>query len=90
MSETIWDSDAPIGRRSVPLRSGELPASGMHWAGPIEFIVREEIPGAFRWMMVSGDSRHLQLAQSPSLLPSKEACEREIRWFEPVPVISFE
>lgn len=90
MSDTIWDVDAPIGRRSVPRSVGEMPASGVSWSGPTEFVVREERPGVFRWLMVSSDSRRLHLAQSASFLPSAAACEREIRCLDPSPVISFE
>ena len=87
MSETIFDLDAPIGRRSVPL-SGVAPLSGASWQGSRKFVIKQEKSGLYRWIMISGDHQHLQLAQSSSFLPSAQACEDEIRKFDPSSVIT--
>lgn len=90
MNDTIWDIDAPIGRRSVPRTATEVPASGVSWSGPTCFVIREEAPEAFRWTMLSADGRNLKLAQSTTLFPSAEACEQEVRRLEPGACIDFE
>lgn len=89
MSETIFDLDAPIGRRSVPL-SGVAPLSGASWQGSRKFVIKQAKPGLYRWVMISGDHQHLQLAQSSSFLPSAQACKDEIRRFDPSSNISEE
>lgn len=74
---------AAIGRRSVPKAVNDLPASGTFWKGPTRFVVEEERPGAFRWVMVSGDGRNLELAQSDSLFASAEDCAAQVRRLDP-------
>lgn len=90
MNGTEREIDAPIGRRSSPRLGGALPASGIAWTGPREFIVREEFPGAFRWVMVSGDDQRLQLARSSSLFPSVDACRLEVRQLDPQAQVSID
>ena len=90
MSDTVLDDYASIGRRSVPRSVTDVPASGVYWTGPTRFVVREERPGAFRWLMVSGDGRELQLAQSPVLFPTGEECRKEVTQLDPTAAVSFE
>ena len=89
MSDTIWDIDTQIGRPSVPRTADDVPASGVSWNGPTEFVVTEERPGAFRWVMVSGDARQLKLARSPSLFASADECVQEVKRLDPISPISF-
>lgn len=83
MSDALSDDYAPIGRRSIPRRVGDVPASGSFWSGPTKFVIEQEGPGAFRWIMLSGDGRELQLAQSPTLFASAEACRQQVRRLDP-------
>ena len=78
MNDDIENDYAPIGRRSVPRRVGDVPASGAFWSGPTKFIIDQEGPGAFRWVMISGDGRELQLAQSPTLFATSDACRQQV------------
>ena len=83
MNDALENDYAPIGRRSIPRRVGDVPASGSFWSGPTRFVIKEEIPGAFRWIMISGDGRELQLAQSPTLFATSEACRQQIIRLDP-------
>lgn len=83
MNDDIENDYAPIGRRSIPRRIDDVPASGSFWSGPTRFIIKEEYPGAFRWFMISGDGRELQLAQSPTLFATSEACRQQVIRLDP-------
>jgi hypothetical protein len=87
MTEMEIELDAPIGRRSPPRLPSQIPASGVAWTGSREFIVKQEIPGVYRWIMVSGDHQ-FQLARSASHFSSPEACRQEIKRIDPTAKIS--
>ena len=90
MSDAVGNDYASIGRRSVPRVVTDIPASGDYWTGPTQFVVKEEAQGVFRWVMISGDGRGLQLAQSASVFPSANACSDEVKRLDPNATVALE
>lgn len=90
MNDSAWDGYVAIGRRLVPRTVADVPASGVFWSGPVKFVIREEMTGAFRWVKISDDGRNLQLAQSASVFVSQNECGQQVMRLDPKAQILFE